>query len=134
LKSKYSLLSKDFHLGVRHAMRFGSSFILMLAVLLGLHARVLAKVPCEVIVSTHQADHCDHHHEESPPCDSPHEKDCPAEHHHHCGLGCHVSPLVTEENFASLLLVPAFSRMRLRSESELIPEDPDLSSDRPPII
>lgn len=115
-------------------MRFVSSLILMLAVFVGLHARVLAKGPCEVIVSMHQADHCDHHHEESPPCDSSQEKDCPAEHHHHCGLGCHVSPLVTEENLSSLLLVPAFSRLRLRSDSELIPEDPDLSSDRPPII
>ena len=115
-------------------MRCVHSLILVFAVFFGLHARVFAKGPCEVIVSAHQADHCDHHHEEAPPCDSSHEENCPAEHHHHCGLGCFVPPLVMEDTFASLLSAPAFVRLRLRFDSELVPEDPDLSSDKPPII
>lgn len=115
-------------------MSFVSSFILVLTVFIGLQARVLAKDPCEVMVSMHQGDHCDHHHEESLPCDPSHEKNCPAEHHHHCGIVCHVSPLVSENDFAGRLAEPTSIRLRLRSESELIPEGPYLSSDRPPII
>jgi hypothetical protein len=115
-------------------MHCASSLILVFAVFFGLHARVFAKGPCEAILATHQAGHCDHHHEETPPCDTSHEENCPAEHHHHCGLSCSFSLLVTEDTFASLLLAPAFVRLRLQSDSELVPEDPDLSSDKPPII
>lgn len=116
-------------------MRLVASFILVLAVFIGLQARVLAKDPCEVMVSMHQGVHCDHHHEESLPCDPSNEENCPAEHHHHhCGVLCHVSPLVSENDFVGRLAAPTSIRLRLRPESELIPEAPCLSSDRPPII
>jgi hypothetical protein len=115
-------------------MRLVSSFVLVFAVIIGLQARVLAKDPCEVIASMHQVDPCDHPHEESLPCDPSHEKNCPAEHHHHGCVVCHVSPLASEDDFASRLELPTSIRLRLWPESELIPEGPYLSSDRPPII
>lgn len=115
-------------------MHVVSSFILVIAVFFGLQARVLSKDPCEVIASMQHAEHCDAHHEDSPPCDPSHEKNCPAEHHHHCGMVCPVNPLTSENDFAYRLSAPASSRLRWRPESELIPEGPHLSSDRPPII
>lgn len=115
-------------------MRLVASLILVLAVFIGLQARVLAKDPCEVIASMHQVDDCCHRNEKTLPCDPSHEENCPAEHHHHCGVLCHASPLVSENDFASRLAVPTSIRLRLQPESELIPEGPCLSSDRPPII
>jgi hypothetical protein len=107
---------------------------MLLAVLFGLHLRVLAKDPCEILSLMHQADHSDHHHEGNLPCDPSHNEKCPSEHHHHCGALCHLMPLVSENDFVCRLPLPVSSRLRVIPESDLIPDGPYLSSDRPPII
>lgn len=104
------------------------------AVLVGLQVRVLADDPCEVLTAMHQSDPCEHHHEDNPPCDPSHGEKCPAEHHHHCGALCHVMPLVSENDYACRLPLPVSSRLRVIPESDMIPDGPYLSSDRPPII
>lgn len=115
-------------------MRIASSLILVIAVFFGLHARVLATHSCEQIATMTQADHCHHHHNENLPSHSSEEKDGPVDHHHHCGLVCHTSPLVSDTDLMSLLISPSSIRLRLSLESELIPEGPYLSSAKPPII
>jgi hypothetical protein len=115
-------------------MRIFASLVLVVAVFFGQYARVMAKDPCEVIASQYQNDHPDHHHEEHLPCDPSHDEDCPSHHHHHCGTVCQVVPLICENEVKCGAPWRLSDNLRPRQESDLMPEDPYLSSEKPPII
>lgn len=107
---------------------------MVVAVLLGLQLRVLAHDPCEVLTTMMEDCHSGHDHGNDAPCDAPHDKNCPSEHHHQGGSCCHILPLVSDHQLACRSAVPASYRLRLHPECALIPEGPYLSSDRPPLI
>ena len=124
----------DFDYSFPRVMKTLASWLLVVAVLFGLQLRVLAHDPCEVLATMTEDCHTGHPHENDAPCDSPHDKNCPSEHHHQGGACCHVLPLVSDNQAACRLASPASYRLRLRPERALIPEGPYLSSDRPPLI
>lgn len=107
--------------------------MLAIAVFFGLQSRFVAKDPCEVLATMHQKVHSGHH-EENLPCDPLHDENCPPEHHHHCGAVWHLAPLVSENEINVRLPWLSSSDLRPSEESDLIPEDPYLSSEKPPII
>gem|GEM_PF-2891773 len=62
------------------------------------------------------------------------ESQCPEGHHHH-GMGCHVSPAMTAEDEEHLgLTAISHEGSSCRPQSEVIPEGPFLSSEKPPLI
>jgi len=115
-------------------MRIFASLVLVVVVFFGQHSRALAKDTCEVTASQHQKDHPDHCHDDHLPCDSSHDKDCPSHHHHHCGTTCHFTPLISENDIKCRAPWCLADNVRPRQDSDLMPEDPYLSSEKPPII
>jgi len=62
------------------------------------------------------------------------EDQCPEGHHHH-SLCCHVSPAVSTEDEEHISLAARDPDAALcRPQSEMIPEGPFLSSEKPPLI
>jgi hypothetical protein len=114
-------------------MKILTSCLIVVAVLLGLQVRVLADDPCEVLAVMTEDCHSGHDHSNDAPCDSPHDKNCPSD-HHKSGACCHILPLVSDNQAVCRLASPASYRLRVRPECALIPEGPYLSSDRPPLI
>jgi hypothetical protein len=82
----------------------------------------------------HEKTHPGHDHEEHLPCDPLHDKNCPIEHHHHCGTACHVTPMISENDIKCRAPWSPTKDQRPLQESDLMPEDPYLSSEKPPII
>jgi|GEM_PF-2063298 hypothetical protein len=129
-----NLPASNFRLEVPLVMRIFASLVLVVAVFFGQYARVMAQDPCQVLASQYQNDHPDHHHEDHTPCDPSHDEDCPSHHHHHCGTVCQVVPLISENEIKCGAPWRLSDNLRPRQESELMPEDPYLSSEKPPII
>lgn len=111
--------------------------ILVLSVLIGMHSRLFAADPCDVIAAMHEHGHYHHHdHDHPDPCDS-HDQQCPPDHHHHhhgAGCFCIGMPMIDQRDHKIQLLAPCFSLSRMKNERENIPDGPCLSEDKPPLI
>jgi len=108
-------------------------WILLIGVFIGLHARVIGKDPCEVAAKMHCSGESGPIHNDNSPCDTPHDKDCPAEHHHHVACS-HTSPSSAEFDDSFRLAPPRSIFLGLSLESEIGPDGPFLSEDKPPLI
>jgi hypothetical protein len=111
------------------------AWIMVICVMAGLNARVLATNASHAGTCT-QAEVvcCDHSHEESPAdCQHDGEK-CPKDHHHHHGCCSVAQPLaVGNDHFFPLSLLDS-SLLGVRPEGDALPEEPFLSSEKPPLI
>jgi hypothetical protein len=108
-------------------------WILLLGVFIGLHAKVIGKDPCEVAAKMHCSEKSGTHHDGNPPCDSSHDKNCPTEHHNHVACS-HSSPFSAEFDYSCRLAPPSSSFQGVSVESEVGPDGPFLSEDKPPLI
>ncbi len=113
-------------------------FLLTLIMTLGMFAGLNAGVPamdcgpddgcCEVAEF-----HCVEVHDPSVPQEKHHEGDgCPVEHHHVCCS--HGLILGIEGQVAARLGTSESVVLRLRPEADVLPEDPFLGSEKPPLI
>jgi hypothetical protein len=109
-------------------------WFVMCSLLLGLHARVLAHDPCEVMSRLHAGGVCHVEHGECPPGDPSHDGHCPAEHHNHLGICGHATPYAVDEAAVISLNLSASSCLSLRHEGDLLPDGPLLEVDIPPLI
>ena len=114
-------------------MRHLLTWLVLLGVCAGLHARAFAADPCEVMEKMHVHGDAGDCHEPGSPCDSSHDKQCPADHHHH-GCFCHGMPLVASGDSAISLQVACSILTRLAHDGENPPDGPFLSEDKPPLI
>lgn len=112
-------------------------YLMVFCVLAGLHASAVASDVCRSTTCSELVDHWDSpdncsassrkdiHHEGDP---------CPLDHHHHCDSCTHALPMIVESEpvcqigIAGILLIGSFH------ESDLAPEEPFLSSEKPPLI
>lgn len=134
---KEHCFSWDFTYSCLEFMRYGSFIILLLAIFAGRLVSAHGEVPGERVELRQQAE-CGHH-----PCcetfcaDVSHENGAPGEHHHHphqCGVCCMVLPLFSEGGFGNLLVSPVSVWLRLKADSELLPDGPYLALEKPPLI
>jgi hypothetical protein len=109
------------------------SWILLIGVFIGLHAKAIGKDPCEVAAKMHCSEKSGSHHDDSPPCDSSHDEKCPAEHHHHVACS-HNSPSAADFDYSCRLASPSSFFLGVTQESESAPDGPFLSEDKPPLI
>jgi len=109
--------------------------IVVLSMLIGMHSRLFAADPCDVMAAAVHEHAQDHHHDQPCPCDS-HEDKCPPDQHHHHGAGCFCSamPMIDQRDQSIRLLAPCTSLSRMHNERESIPDGPYLSEDKPPLI
>lgn len=110
---------------------------MVFGMLAGLNARVLAADAGHLTVYPHSSEACCHH-DHGP--DTPaapltdEEQHCPHDHHHHL-CGClHALPLATEDELGCRLADPVSSLTGVRPESALVPDEPFLGSEKPPLI
>lgn len=118
-----------------HRMRhvFVKWFV-MCSLLFGLHSRILAYDPCEVMSRLHADGVCHAEDGECPPGDPNHDEQCPAEHHNHHGICGHATPYAADGLTAISLTLPDSSCLWLRHEGDLLPDGPFLEEDIPPLI
>ena len=116
-------------------MRILLTLLMVLSMFAGLNARVLAldcgpaDGCCELAESC-----CLEVHDTTVPGEKHHEGDgCPVEHHHHVCCS-HGLMLGTEGQVAVRLGAPGTGVLRLRPEADVLPEDPFLGSEKPPLI
>ena len=108
-------------------------WILVIGVFIGLNHKLIGKAPCEVAARMPCAAECGSLHDDHPPCDESHDQNCPAEHHHHAAC-CHTPPSTAEFDFYRRLVPPSSYFVGVALVSDIIPDGPHLSSDRPPLI
>jgi hypothetical protein len=108
-------------------------WILLIAIVTGLNARVIGKDPCEVAAKMHCSGGDESHHDHHLPCDTSHDQKCPAEHHHHVAC-CHSFPSAAEFECTCRLSPPSSSFLGVLLESEIAPDGPFLSEEKPPLI
>ena len=117
-------------------MRAVLTWLMVFCVLAGIHSRVLssdAEGPdtCSLSVSECCPDVC----EAGGPDETHHDGDnCPPDHHHHPGCCFHAMPLTVESDLTCRLGVPGSSLTGIRHEGDVPPEEPFLSSEKPPLI
>jgi len=106
------------------------TWLLVFGIIAGLNLRVFVTPGgCSSICPQTQCHPCDH--QDTLPAD--HDHDGPVEHHHHeCCI--HMLPLTVERDSTIVLLVPVCTTPGLRPESEVPPDAPFLSSEKPPLI
>ncbi len=107
-------------------------WLLALGIIAGLHARVLAEDPCEIMAECHEHSHDAPCHGD--PCDSDHDGKCPAEHHHHQGCVCPVMPLIPNTDSQMQLGCASSTLSRRIEQRRRIPEGPVLGMDKPPLV
>jgi hypothetical protein len=108
---------------------------MVFCVVAGLNARVLAADAVHV-GNCSQAEEicCSHSHGEAPDDHQHDGKKCPQDHHHHHGC-CSISqPLTVENDHIRQPGIPGSSLLGMRQEAEVPPEEPFLSSEKPPLI
>ncbi len=110
-------------------------WVLVISLVAGVTARGMSLERMHVVPCDHS--HChgsDHHH----PCESGEEHDengdCPADHHHHSCCQAQAQPLILEKVHDRRLEISSFLRLGIVRESEIAPEEPILSSEKPPLI
>lgn len=102
----------------------------------GLNARVLASNAGHVGTCTQSETACcsDATHEnESSDCDHDGEK-CPKDHHHHHSCCSPAQPLTMENDHFRQQSLLTSSLLGIRPEGDVLPEDPFLGSEKPPLI
>lgn len=109
------------------------TWLVAFGILVGLHGRVFAGDPCEVMLAMHQQEHSGHDHDPDLPCDPSHDDQCPIDHHHHCACA-HAMPLSVDQGVFAGLGRNGFSMAPIRSESEVPPDGPFSDLDKPPLI
>ena len=78
---------------------------------------------------------CDDHSDCSVPTENSHEEDsCPHDHHHHLGCCALFQPLMIEKTLICRVDVIQSSLLRMSHESEIAPDEPFLSLEKPPLI
>ena len=114
---------------LRRLMRTFLTWLLVLGVSVGLSARVLAS-SCDLVL-----DPCcqEQHHSSTTPGDHHDGDNCPVEHHHQgcCSLGLLLG---MESDMLVRLGVPGTELESFRHEGELVPDEPFLSLEKPPLI
>jgi hypothetical protein len=118
-------------------MRFLLTLLMVFSVFAGLNARVLAldcgtgDDCCEPVESC-----CVEVHDTSVPEGNHHDGDgCPVEHHHHHHVCCSHGLLTAADGQSVIRLTPvACGSPQLRPEGDLLPDDPFLGSEKPPLI
>jgi hypothetical protein len=111
------------------------TWLMVLSVLFGLGARGLALPAGHGVNAAHGIEsRCghDHHHEHSHGDHSHDDKNCPPDHHHGCCAP--AMPLTIEKQAVCRLGISGLNLFGQRDESELPPEEPLLSSEKPPLI
>ncbi|MGL4399675.1 MAG: hypothetical protein ACRCXD_07380 [Luteolibacter sp.] len=110
-------------------MKVIGMWMLLFGVFAGLNARVLAPQGDSVCLACHHAeDHGTHHHGHS-------HEDCDPDHPHHHDCCSPVQPLGVENHSPCRLgFSPESFLLGVRQEGELPPEEPFLSSEKPPLI
>jgi hypothetical protein len=109
---------------------------MVFGVLTGLGVRGLAMTLHPDAVALPVEDSCSHDHHHHGPTPEPHShdgKDCPPDHHHH-GCCCAAMPLTLENDQACRLGIPVMAVFGMLHEGEVPPEEPLLSSEKPPLI
>lgn len=125
-------------------MRSLLSWVMVLFVLAGLNARVLAAPSHPELTHSHEEKACDghhHHHHCEDDSDGHHQhhhedgEKCPADHHHHhTGCCVHGSPLAMNNDLGCHVGVLVGRLVGIRQDGEIVPEGPFLSSEKPPLI
>lgn len=111
------------------------AWIMVICVMAGLNARVLASGVTHAGTCTHAEEVCcDHSHERSSgDCQHEGEK-CPKDHHHHHGCCSAAQPLtVGSDHFFRPGLLDSLL-LGVLHEGDTRPEEPFLSSEKPPLI
>jgi hypothetical protein len=103
-------------------------------VLVGLGAQVLRITVGGAICPHSKVTCCENHLAEMPLDDHDNDDGGPCEHHHHHGCCSHPLPLTLDTTLVYRLGIPGGSLLAIRHESEITPEGPFLSSDKPPLI
>jgi hypothetical protein len=121
-------------------MKLCFTWLIALAVMLGMHGRAFAVDPCDVVVEEHSHDHnhrtCDQH-GTTEPCGSSHDSQCPLDHHHHHhheGCLCKTMPVADANDCFLRLNIPHATLSRFRHEGDVAPEAPCLDQAKPPLI
>lgn len=111
-------------------MRLIAIWMLVFGVLAGLSARVLDSQGHSICLACSHADEhgIDHHHGHS-------HEDCDPDHPHHHDCCSPVQPLgVDHHSPCRLGFSPESSLLGVRHEGDLPPDEPFLSSEKPPLI
>jgi hypothetical protein len=116
----------------RQLMKMLFTWLMVICGLAGLHGRVLAADPCEVLAAMHERQHPHHHHEPGQPCDPSHDTHCPLDHHH--GNCSHAMPMAAEIQHAAGIGGFGFSLSLIRADAQLPPDAPFADLDKPPRI
>lgn len=109
-------------------------WLMLCSLLLGLHARLLAQDPCEVMAKAHSNGTCCVEHEECPPGAPDHDHKCPAEHHQHQGICGHATPYALDDTLVMWVDRSFGANPWLRPEGDDTPDGPLLEEDHPPLI
>jgi hypothetical protein len=110
--------------------------LMIFGLLAGISARLLAFNTHSHFHAASMEDSCCHDHDHHGPSPEPHShdgKDCPPDHHHH-GCCCVAMPLTLENAHACRLGISGMSVFGMLHEGEVPPEEPLLSSEKPPLI
>jgi len=110
-------------------------WFLTLGIITGLNLRVFAMASgCTSIRSETECHSCEHQEALSAEHHSHEDSEGdPLHHHHHEGC-VHSLPLTVGRDSTIVLLVPVCLSQHLRPESEVAPDSPFLSSEKPPLI
>lgn len=110
-------------------MKCVMTFLALFGILMGVNLRGLETLTvCSSLHAPIQCHTCEH--SETLPTDN----DGPPKHHHHHQCCIHALPVVVECDSAILLPVSVSATLNLRPESDVIPEAPSLSAEKPPLI
>jgi hypothetical protein len=117
-------------------MKFWTTWFLAMVVFAGFSARAMTTEASRATTCSHSSDVCcQDHHDQSERHDGHHDGDgCPLDHHHHQGCCSLSQPLAIENHFMGRLGVAESVLLSAGHESEMPPEKPFLSSEKPPLI
>ena len=109
---------------------------MVLFVMAGLNARVLATNAAHAATCAHAEEVCCDHSHDGSSKECQHEgEDCPKDHHHHHHNCCSAAqPLTVGNDHFFPMCLAGSSLSGIRHEGDMLPEEPFLSSEKPPLI
>jgi hypothetical protein len=125
----FSLLIDGTGAGILVLMKLLLTWILMFGVFAGLNSRVIAvDGTCVACFEDGGSSY-----KETPQKGDPGDNKCPVDHHHN-GCCCHVQLVAAAEKAEAKSGQPVLLLPRDRHESDMAPDGPFLSSEKPPLI